>query len=194
MTVTRLTKWASSCSVLFFSLRLRFSLVVLAIRLALSFHFDTHTHTHTQSFFFCKDGSDWLMKRASHSCCNFLCVVLAAAYLLEVLPVSLFVLTIRLAHFFVVTHIRTLARTRARSLTHSLALFLPLSFQHQNCKPLANPVRQQRELIQVTCWDLQSLKRKGKLTPSMYTGTRSHNNVCTRAKRNILNHFESNLF
>ena len=33
------------------------------------------------SFFFCKDGSDRLMKRASHSCCNFLCVVLAAAYL-----------------------------------------------------------------------------------------------------------------
>ena len=48
MTVTRLTKWASSCSVLFFSLRLRFSLVVLAIRLALSFSFwHTHTHTHT---------------------------------------------------------------------------------------------------------------------------------------------------
>ena len=45
MTVTRLTKWASSCSVLFFSLRLRFSLVVLAIRLALSFSF-WHTHTH----------------------------------------------------------------------------------------------------------------------------------------------------
>ena len=33
------------------------------------------------SFFFCKDGSDRLMKRASFSCCNFLCVVLAAAYL-----------------------------------------------------------------------------------------------------------------
>ena len=33
------------------------------------------------SFFFCKDGSDRLMKRASCSCCNFLCVVLAAAYL-----------------------------------------------------------------------------------------------------------------
>ena len=48
-TVTRLTKWASSCSVLFFSLRLRFSLVVLANRLALSFHFDTHTHTHTHT-------------------------------------------------------------------------------------------------------------------------------------------------
>ena len=32
------------------------------------------------SFFFCKDGSDRLMKRASFSCCNFLCVVLAAAY------------------------------------------------------------------------------------------------------------------
>ena len=35
------------------------------------------------SFFFCKDGSDRLMKRASSSCCNFprLCVVLAATYL-----------------------------------------------------------------------------------------------------------------
>ena len=47
----------------------------------------THTHTHTHVncfsslFFFCKDGSDRLMKRASFSCCNFLCVVLAAAYL-----------------------------------------------------------------------------------------------------------------
>ena len=33
------------------------------------------------SFFFCKDGSDRLMKRASFSSCNFLCIVLAAAYL-----------------------------------------------------------------------------------------------------------------
>ena len=32
------------------------------------------------SFFFCNDGSDWLTKRASYSCCNFLCAVLAAAY------------------------------------------------------------------------------------------------------------------
>ena len=32
-------------------------------------------------FFFCKDGSDRLMKRASYPCCIFLCVVLAAAYL-----------------------------------------------------------------------------------------------------------------
>ena len=31
------------------------------------------------SFFFCKDGSDRLMKRASYSCCNFLCIVLASA-------------------------------------------------------------------------------------------------------------------
>ena len=55
MTVTRLTKWASSYSVLFFSLRVRFSLVVLAIRLALSFSF-WHTHTHTQ----------WRKKGSSH--------------------------------------------------------------------------------------------------------------------------------
>ena len=33
------------------------------------------------SFFSCKDGSDRLMKRASQSSCNFLCIVLAAAYL-----------------------------------------------------------------------------------------------------------------
>ena len=33
------------------------------------------------SFFFYKDGSDRLMKRATYSCCNFLCVELAAAYL-----------------------------------------------------------------------------------------------------------------
>ena len=46
------------------------------------------------SFFFCKDGRDRLMKRASFSCCNFLCVVLAAAYLK-----SLVVLAIRLALF-----------------------------------------------------------------------------------------------
>ena len=47
VTVTWLRKWVSSCSVLFFSLRLRFLLVVLAIRLALSFYFDKHTYTHT---------------------------------------------------------------------------------------------------------------------------------------------------
>ena len=62
-------------------------------------HMHIHTNTHTQvpkqvdcnmcrfsrlllfSFFFCKDGSDRLMKRASFSCCSFICVVLAAAYL-----------------------------------------------------------------------------------------------------------------
>ena len=33
------------------------------------------------SLFFCKDGSDRLMKRASNSSCNFFCIVLAAAYL-----------------------------------------------------------------------------------------------------------------
>ena len=43
-----------------------------------------HTHTHTLllfSFFFCKDGSDWLMKRVSYSRCSFLCIVLVATYL-----------------------------------------------------------------------------------------------------------------
>ena len=33
------------------------------------------------SFFSCEDDSDRLMKRASSSCCIFVCVVLAAAYL-----------------------------------------------------------------------------------------------------------------
>ena len=32
-------------------------------------------------FFFCKDGSDRLMKWAPYSCCIFLCVVLTATYL-----------------------------------------------------------------------------------------------------------------
>ena len=67
------------------------------------------------SFFFCscKDGSDRLMKRASYSCCKFLCVVLASGCLLEVSPVSLVVLAIRLAFFFFVT--RTPPNTHART-------------------------------------------------------------------------------
>ena len=52
------------------------------------------------SFFFCKDGSDRLMKRASFSCRNFLCIVLAAAYL-NLSQMSLVVLAIRLALFFI---------------------------------------------------------------------------------------------
>ena len=58
------------------------------------------------SFFFCKDGSDRLMKRASYSCRNFLCIVLAVAYLkyrlcrLSCLP---FVWHL----FFIVTHTHT---------------------------------------------------------------------------------------
>ena len=51
------------------------------------------------SFFFCKDGSDRLMKRASYSC-KFLCVVLAAAYLKYRWCCLLVVLAIRLAPFF----------------------------------------------------------------------------------------------
>ena len=45
-------------------------------------HTCTHTHhtAHTHTFS-CKDGSNQLMKRASYSCCIFVCVVLAAAYL-----------------------------------------------------------------------------------------------------------------
>ena len=84
-----------------------------------------HAHTHTQvpkqvdcnmcrfsklllfSFFFCKDGSDRQMKRASYSCCNFLCIVLAAAYLkyrLCRLPCLPFVWH----PFFSVTHTHTI--------------------------------------------------------------------------------------
>ena len=43
------------------------------------------------------------MKRASYSCCN-LSLRCACCYLLEVSPVSLVVLAIRLALFFIVTH------------------------------------------------------------------------------------------
>ena len=72
--MTRLTKWASSFSVLFFSLRLRFSLGVLAIRLALSFfHFDTHTHTHTETHaqkHTQERGSDKHVLASPQSCLN----------------------------------------------------------------------------------------------------------------------------
>ena len=66
------------------------------------------------SFFFCKDGSDRLMKRASYSCCNFLCIVLAAADLkyrlcrLSCLP---FVWHL----FFIVTHTHTHTHSHSRT-------------------------------------------------------------------------------
>ena len=87
----------------------------------------THTHTHTHSiqvpkqvdcnmcrlsklvlfsFFFCKDGSDRLMKRASFSCCNFLCVLLAAAYL-KYGRCRLLCLPFVWHFFFIVTHTHT---------------------------------------------------------------------------------------
>ena len=77
-------------------------LVVLAIRMALFFHYGTHTSTLVPKQVDCN------MCRFSKlllffSCCNFLCVVLAAAYI-EVSPVSLVVLAIFLAPFFIVTH------------------------------------------------------------------------------------------
>ena len=91
------------------------------------FHCTSCTQTHTVdsnmcrfsklllfSFFFCKDGSDRLMKRASFSCCNFLCVVLAAAYLkyrrcrLSCLPF--------VWHFF---HCDTPARPHAQTHTYT---------------------------------------------------------------------------
>ena len=64
------------------------------------------------SFFFCKDGSDRLMKRASYSCCNFLCIVLAAAYLKYRLC-RLSCLPFVWHPFFIVTH------------THSHTLCVP---------------------------------------------------------------------
>ena len=59
------------------------------------------------SFFFCKDGSDRLMKRASYSCCSFLCIVLAAAYLKYRLC-RLSCLPFVWHPFFIVTHTHTL--------------------------------------------------------------------------------------
>ena len=47
------------------------------------------------------------MKRASYSCCNFLCVAYACCYLLEVSPVSIVELAYRLALFHCDTHIHT---------------------------------------------------------------------------------------
>ena len=58
------------------------------------------------SFFFCKDGSDRLMKRASYSCCNFLCIALAAAYLKYRLC-RLSCLPFGWHPFFIVTHTHT---------------------------------------------------------------------------------------
>ena len=63
------------------------------------------------SFFFCKDGSDRLMKRASYSCCNFLCIVLAAAYLKYRLC-RLSCLPFVWHPFFIVTHTSILVRNR----------------------------------------------------------------------------------
>ena len=55
------------------------------------------------SFFFCKDDSDRLMKRASYSCCIFVCVVLAAAYL-KYRRYRLSCLPFVWHFFFIVTH------------------------------------------------------------------------------------------
>ena len=68
------------------------------------------------SFFFCKDGSDRLMKRASFSCCNFLCVVLAAAYL-KYRRCRLSCLPFVWHFFFIVTHTHTHTHTHARTHT-----------------------------------------------------------------------------
>ena len=65
------------------------------------------------SFFFCKDDSDRLMKRASYSCCNFLCIVLAAAYLKYRLC-RLSCLPFVWHPFFIVTHTHARASARAQ--------------------------------------------------------------------------------
>ena len=90
------------------------------------------------SFFFCKDGSDRLMKRASYSCCNFFCVVLAAAYLkyrrcrLSCLPF--------VWHFFSLwhTHTQTHANTRmhAHPRTHTCTLLQTETHTHIQIYPL----------------------------------------------------------
>ena len=65
------------------------------------------------SIFFCKDGSDRLMKRASYSCSNFLCVVLAStAAFLEYCRCRLSCLPFVWHLFFIVTH--TQRTTKAR--------------------------------------------------------------------------------
>ena len=85
------------------------------------------------SFYSCKDGSDRLMKRASYSCCNFLCVVFAATYLkypryrLSCLPFVWHFFhcdthTHTHTHYlssFSDTHTHTHTRTRAHTHTHT---------------------------------------------------------------------------
>ena len=117
-------------------------------------HTHTHTHTHTRyrfksrpgewnfchsccqlylsplslslslSLSFCKDGSDWLMKRASCSCCNFLCVVHAATnlkyrrYRLSCLPFVWHFLSLWHTHSQH-THTHTHTHTRTHTHTHT---------------------------------------------------------------------------
>ena len=80
-----------------------------------------HNHTHTPFFFFCKGGSDRLMKRASYSCCISLCVVLAAAHL-KCRRYCLFLPFVR-HFFFIVTHTGTHTHThthkKKKKITHT---------------------------------------------------------------------------
>ena len=62
-------------------------------------------------FFFCEDGSDRLMKRASYSCCNFLCVELADTYL-KYRRCRLSCLPFGWHFFFIVTHTHTHHRSK----------------------------------------------------------------------------------
>ena len=102
------------------------------------------------SFFFCKDGSDRLMKRASFSCCNFLCVVLAAAYLkyrrcrLSCLPF--------VWHFFSLWHTHTHTRTHAHTHTHT--------HTHTHARTRTYKHTQKKHLIVQFSWFLWSCKKR----------------------------------
>ena len=88
------------------------------------------------SFFFCKDGSDRLMKPASYSCCNFTLRCAWCCCLLEVSPVSLVVLAIRLALSFIVTHTHTHTKTPLtdRQHAHSASIGLNAGMSCPSCE------------------------------------------------------------
>ena len=90
------------------------------------------------------------MKRASYSCCNFLCIVLATAYLkyrlcrLSCLPF------VWHPPFFIVTHTHTHTHTRARTHAHTrthaneLSLF---SSQYRSCERPSHQLDQEISII-----------------------------------------------
>ena len=93
------------------------------------------------SFFFCKDGSDRLMKRASYSCCNFLCVVLAATNLkyrrcrLSCLPFVWHFFSLWHTHTHTCTHTRTHAHVHTqRTMTKSSLYYHRSHFEEESKK------------------------------------------------------------